>query len=453
MTLLPFVRQSSVPDDGRSAPSDSDSNVADEHEGHSEYSEITSWLERLPSIVRSGGATRDPGAVSLDVLRAGGIGLRWDPEAELWLPFPAANGRIGHRLAPGAIWFPVAYADELSDTGEFAGPWLECPAIIARNGDVMRWVDKVLRGLQQNDGLFPAEIVMGALGAGTNKIERVGAAFPFSSGPGGPDEVSLSPAHAASPPYPSTVDALNRVEYLAGFDLEGERAYENLDIKRVFLVKRPSPKQGDDRSVILIFDADLYDMANGQDIPVDAAMGYLRPVQRYVLQAGLDRAIEINNEVLDKLEDKWGFAQVRKGEAPKLVSVTPPIIEQLHPDDWESEDGKLEFIICDGNHRVVQRVWKEERTMPAVAVLGTPRQPYYARPFSKFEWHYTAATIPTVAPDDASKYSVRDVDVTRLLPSAKEKLDRIPKRLHYRRYFRDLSTGFGYMGGQGGRYV
>ena len=185
-------------------------------------------------------------------------------------------------------------------------------------------------------------------------------------------------------------------------------------------LRDPSRSQSDDRSVILMFDADRYDIANGQEIPVDAAEGSLRPVQRYVLQAGLDRAREINDEVLDKLEDKWGFVRIRKGEAPKPVSVTPPILEQLHPDDWESEDGKhansLSVTETIGSSRESGR---RGRTMPAVAVFGDPHQPYYARPFSKFEWHYTADTIPPVAPDDASKYSVREVDETQLLDSAR----------------------------------
>jgi hypothetical protein len=238
-----------------------------------------------------------------------------------------------------------------------------------------------------------------------------------------------------------------------GYDLADELAYEGLEVRRVFLVKRDQPVYSGTRSVILLFDEQDYDVGELSHAPVEAALGVLRPVQRYVLRPGLDRAKEITEGVLDGMTDKWGFVRIRKGGAPEPVSVTPPILEQLHPEDWEDDRGEREYIVCDGNHRVVQRVWLEERSMPAVAIVGTPREPYYARPFSRFEWDYTATNVQEIAPDTISKYSPRRVDLGKLDKASQATLAKTERRYHYRRYFRDLTTGFGYMGGQGGQYV
>jgi hypothetical protein len=186
----------------------------------------------------------------------------------------------------------------------------------------------------------------------------------------------------------------------------------------------------------------------------------LRPVQRYVLEAGLERAEQILRVVrpaLAEAGDPWGFARVRKGGAPKPVAVTPPIIEQLHPDDRERREGEgdEDFVICDGNHRVVQAVWNGRLALPAVAVIGDLPQPYYARPFGRFEWDATAENEQVVTPDVASKYLSRKVNREKDLPDdeAREKLAAVPDSMLFRRYYRDFESGFGYMGGQGGRFI
>jgi hypothetical protein len=239
---------------------------------------------------------------------------------------------------------------------------------------------------------------------------------------------------------------------MAGFDLEGVFAYAGLDVRRVFLAKKALPLYRGTRPGICVYDAEAYDIAQAEDLSVAQAIGFLRPVQRYVLRAGIDRAELINLQVLDKLPDQWGFVRVTKGESINPVAVTPPILEQLHPDDWEGAEGAREYILCDGNHRVVRRVWMDERPMAAVAVLGEPKHPYYAHPSSKFEWSITAENVVSVPPDAANKYWPRRVDVSQLPAAAQHILARQPREQLYRRYFRNLETGFGYMGGQGGRY-
>lgn len=387
---------------------------------------MIAWLETLPTVIRSGEYSPAPGTVSMDALRPGGTGLRWDPAAG----FVRHNEDPGQRLPPGAIWFPVAYPDEFSEAGEPASPWQDCPALVARNADVMQWIDGILSRYQDR-GVLPQELTMGGLIDAADELQFDGEPHDFNA----------------------TASALAKVTYMAGFDLEGDPAYEGKTIKRVFLAKKDIPKYRGSRPGICVYDADDHDIAEAEHLSALDAMGFLRPVQRYVLRAGIERAELINSQVLDKLPDKWGFVRVVKGESINPVAVTPPILEQLHPDDWEGADGAREYILCDGNHRVVQRVWMDGRPMPAVAVLGDPNQPYYAHPSSKFEWSITAGNIVPVPPDAANKYWPRTVVVSQLSEKAQQILARQPKELLYRRYFRDLETGFGYMGGQGGRWV
>ena len=318
--------------------------------------------------------------------------------------------------------------------------------MVARNADVMQWVHRELATRRRLMGSFPSGIVMGQLSARSNTIEFVGPQIPFASSVG---DRAMTPGV----PSGSTTDAISKVKYMCGFDLDGEYAYRDLEVKRVLLVRRDVPVWSGTRPVILAFDADAHDPNAARHALPSEAVGVLRPVQRYVLRAGLERAGELREEVLLKLDDPWGFARIRKGDAPEPVTVTPPILEQLHPEDWEDEHGADELIVCDGNHRVVELVWNRGHVLPAVAVIGMPREPYYARPFSRFEWGYTAENVQNKSPDQASKYAVRKVDPGKLGPAAAAILARKDPQYHYRRYFRDLTTGFGYMGGQGGNYV
>jgi hypothetical protein len=288
--------------------------------------------------------------------------------------------------------------------------------------------------------------VMGKLGSQPAVIELADPPYPFSAPFG-------EPRPADGPPSGSTVEALAQVEFLAGYDLDGQHPYEDLEVKPVLLVRRELQAWSGTRQVILLFDASTHDRHSAASAPPETAIGVLRPVQRYVLRAGLVRARELYDAVLSSLEDPWGFVRVRKGEAPKPVTVTPPILEQLPPGDWEYGPDRPEFLVCDGNHRVVELVWNGRLAVPAVAVAGTPKEPYYARPFSQYEWDCTAGNVLDRSPDQASKYAVRAVDLAALDPVSAARLAAKPEAERYRRYYRDLTTGFGYMGGQGGRYV
>jgi hypothetical protein len=110
-----------------------------------------------------------------------------------------------------------------------------------------------------------------------------------------------------------------------------------------------------------------------------------------------------------------------------------------------------QLILCDGTHRVVQIVWRARRTLAAVAVLGEPNEPYYAHPQPAWGWRETGARRLRREPSPERKYRVREVDLDALSPERRARFDGAPKSTHYRRYFRELATGFGSLGGQGGR--
>lgn len=432
VTLLPFVRRADTGTDGYGTAG----NVA-ARQRQRDYTAIIDWLNELSTISRRGVQGRGP-RIPIEVLHVGGGGLRWEPPVDRDTP-PLASGE---RVSPGAVWFPLPDPDdEIHDS-----PWCGCPAIVTRNADVMVSVDGELRRRRQPDGSFPDELVVGKLPVGGQSIQVVGEQFPFAAPAG---------SHKATPERPSgsTIEAISKVMFIKDSDLRGQYPYRDLEIKRTYLVRSEITVARVPRTVILVFDADTHDRESVVHAGADSALGVLRPVQRYVMRAGLERAGELYDQVGSKLADEWGFAYIRKGEAPTAVAITPPIVEQLHLYDWEDDRGAGEFILCDGNHRVVELVWKRRLTIPAITVIGETVQPYYAKPFSRFEWNYTAENVQDRSPHQGSKYAVRTVDPSTLDSVSAAELHKRPEKEWYRRYYRDLSTGFGYLGGQGGRYV
>jgi hypothetical protein len=101
---------------------------------------------------------------------------------------------------------------------------------------------------------------------------------------------------------------------------------------------------------------------------------------------------------------------------------------------------------------VVQVAWIERRPLEAVAVLKPPSEPYYALPFGDLEWGITAETELASTPPLEAKYLPRKVEEQDVEAEAWPIVSAIPKRNRYRRYFRELGTGFGSVGGQGGKF-
>ncbi len=432
VVLLPFVA-----DPGPEETADGDTARTSEQERGRELERtIVSWLDELPRIGRPGDPLIGP-TIPIEAIMADGAGLRWEPTAD---PDDAAlehDPALARELPPGAVWFP------LPDSDETHGYWRECPSIVARNADVMAWVEGELRNRRASDGSLPPHLVMGRYQARSGFAAHE-QARPFTTDAPAPD----------GEPAASTVQALRRVTFTKDYEFMGKMAYPSeLAIKRVIL-QRATILVGmaeHPRDVIQVFDVEgIWEPGLPfSELELGEPLGVLRPVQRYVLKAGVERAKVVNDFLAEELTgDPWGFVRASFGGMSDPVSLTPPILEQIWPEDSDSDDGgQHEFVLCDGNHRVVERVWTEEtegsphRSMAAVAVVGTPVEPYYARAFSRYEWDVTADNQLVITPPTEFKHAARKVPGSRT------------DKLLYRRYFRDLETGFGPMGGQGGRFT
>lgn len=248
-------------------------------------------------------------------------------------------------------------------------------------------------------------------------------------------------------PGSSTVDALRLVELNAQFDLAGKRPYAHLEIRRVVLARLPSGTSPAD--AIFAFAVDEL-APRVDDLRGEPPLAVVRPVQRYVRHDGLVRAREVNDTVLARLGDPWGFARFPEPSRPGGLSITPPVLEQAATPDQDRETPFLQLVVCDGNHRVVERVWNRSMPMAAVAVLGEPSEPYYAHPGGWLAWEQTAGNVLAHPPPAHEKYRVRDVTLDRLAAEARDLLVGHPPDTWYRRYFRDLTKGFGDLGEQGG---
>jgi hypothetical protein len=436
VTLLPLVERGAS-----TAPGSEDDRL--------DRRTIVDWLDRL-EVVRlpDDGLGETPG-LPVEALHDGGTALRWDPTNKLSPELDAAARRSVERAYPGAIWFPL-------DLEEPA--WERCPAIRSRNLDVMSWVWQEVSGYRERAGRMPDELVLGAHSAAASDRYEVVQNYPYEPLDGGAAETT-SAVDDESPPGRSTVEALEKVEFLGAWDLKGHHPYAGARFRKVWLKRCPHPEM-ENRHGIFVFLADGADPCTLQPATC-TPMGMLRPVQRFVLVAGLKRAAEIQKQVREQLTDPWGFVRIKKGAAPRLVSVTPPIIERLHSSDRDSGGIGVDFVLCDGNHRVVQRVWKDEEPLEAVAVVPSEAaedlpEPYYAHPFGRLEWDATVDNELRRTPEQASKYLVRRVYADQLKDDElRERVQRreIAEDQLYRRYYRDLEKGFGYLGGQGGRFA
>ena len=419
--------------------------------------DLVGWFNELPSVQTPGAPLHGRQTLPMEAVMADGAGLRWEPSNDdVSSEDTDDEARRRTMLPPGSVWFP------LPETDETVGPWELCPSITARNADVMRWVSEQLRSRRSAAGAFPAHIVFGQMRE-AESFQLVEGPFPFASAHTGGDETA---------PAVSTLEAMRRVKYDKKYDLACEHPYEESEIKQVVLVRRTievglrrdSNGRKRERDVILVFDATNRLKASDRDLRYfmtcaldwgGELLGLLRPAQRYVLRAGLDRAEWVTNFIAAECKtDPWGFVRATYGGAGEPVSLTPPIVERVQWHDCDSDDeDKIDFVVCDGNHRTVHKVWKNRQPAAAIGVVSEPVQPYYARPFSPYEWDITADNILTVSPDPRFKYAAQRVDLAKLNEQSQKILRGHPEDMLYRRYYRDLGSGFGPVGGQGGRYV
>jgi hypothetical protein len=313
----------------------------------------------------------------------------------------------------------------------------------------MTWVDAVLsEEVKGAGGIFPPKMVLGgfSLASTINQTFKVRFCRPFELDAlrtGSVDEGGIAG---------SMVEALRRVQLNPEMDLVGVRPYQKSRIERAIL-----RRAGDQIEVFSVAGKGVDERGVLQP---GEQMGLLLPVQRSVLEFGLVRAEQVNAQVLDRLctaqEDgcqAWGFARVTVDETSLTgtrrsfeVTITPPIVEEL-------EGRPNEFILCDGTHRVIAKlllgddeVGESPRMLQAVAVRDVSH-PYYALPMSSDQWREVARRRLQEPPVTSDKYEVRAVPSDQQSHPA---LRKHKKSDWYRRYFRLLTLGFGYMGQQGG---
>ncbi|WP_155892096.1 hypothetical protein [Conexibacter woesei] len=423
VTLLPLVERSSDHDDQRAR----------------DVKRLIAWFHDLDSASDGETSAGPARGLAMTALSDGGSAVRFDPTAEL-VANPDKAARAQAEMAPpGAVWFPIGAPGT-------EAPWRGVPSIKARNADVMSQLDRVLASELESGELRPELMLGGAVE--TERGYEIVRTFSWS------DDAEPDP----DVPGLSTVDALSKVTFAKISDLEGA-AYPAEQFRQVYLRRMSVGKWRQERDAILVFAAARADEIGLEDLKPEHALGRLRPVQRYVLSKGLARVDELLPvfEQLAAEGNPWGFARVRKGGVGIPVSVTPPILEQLHADDlgealYDGDEDRTvrEFVVCDGTHRVVERVWRRRAVVPAILVDSQPSAPYYALPFGALEWDLTAARPLSVTPPQSGKY------VTRAVPRQDaganwDEVRKTPESGRYRRYYRDLESGFGRLGGQGGR--
>lgn len=330
----------------------------------------------------------------------------------------------------GLVWVPINL-------------WQQSDAIRSRNADVMQWVDETLAELRKVTSVIPRWLVSGSgeeLRVGITHLEQ----RPFGNG-----DIGRDVAESQQGSFPdSLVRGLDNV--MTGKD--NVHVYRGQGICMGRLRIESDQTHGRIRIAVYVCDNERR----------EKLAGYLRPVQRYVLAQGLRRAErlrrEINNylrqnrSVEDGFSDfadlgvtsKAGYLRVTLSEIGE-ISVLPLIVEQISVGDQEGD--VPEFILCDGNHRLVQYLLVDKcESVGCAIVAGSPKQPYYAWPYSRWDWNVMLQNQLEDTPDLYSKYTPRyHNDATR------EDIKHAPES--YRQFFRDLSTGFGDIGTQAGRLV
>ncbi|MBF0136026.1 MAG: metallophosphoesterase [Magnetococcales bacterium] len=342
--------------------------------------------------------------------------LRWEGEISRGKP----------TLHRGIVWFPL-------------NEWRNCPAIVARNADVMCWVETCLNNMRGPENIrigdrdyYHNTVCLGELNLNNEGklVKRVVANMTFDKNcPDVSDEVKEKINC-----YPQNLSkGLELVKLNKKMDLNGSQPYLGSSISHAYLKR--------EKDNIVVF----------SDKELKNKLGLLRPIQRYVLIDGLKRVERLSSE-LDALgfdiKNLEGYLIVEMVNSVKLLSVLPPVIESTQTREVNKENSvNNEFLVCDGNHRIVHHCWNKEEIYKVVLIDG-PAYPYYAYPFAANEWYVTASQKLYIPPSHANcKYTPRNV-VQEIQGISGQK---IPEGERFRRYFRDFDSSFIHVGGQGGR--
>lgn len=329
----------------------------------------------------------------------------------------------------GLVWLPLSL-------------WHQSAAIKSRNGDVMKWIEETIDELRKTSRDLPGWLLLGSkdrLKLGLTQVEQ----RPFGNGHGGRHTTDSNPADGP--------DSL-----VSGIDNVLTNSKEDCHIYRGQAIRmgrlRLDARYPHGRIGVSVYFAG----SDGGEVYA----GRLRPVQRYVLTQGLRRAEDLRttvNAALARLRGvegavadiadlgmtkEAGYLRVTT-PGGRVLSVLPLIIERVAAADQEGE--MAEFVLCDGNHRLVQYLMIDKCEAVGCAIVdGEPKQPYYAWPYSWMDWNIVLQNQLATTPDLYSKYTPRYPTGTTF-----EDIKNNPES--YRQYFRDFNTGFCDIGTQGGR--
>ena len=324
--------------------------------------------------------------------------IRWEPDVE--------NGTV-EKLGPGLVWFPLA-------------DWKKCKSIIARNADVMQWVEAIIKKIDSGQLKYS---MLGNL----ENIEQ---------------EQSIAITNIKSFEFESLKKKLKNVRCNPSLDLSEKYPYSRDDkIEQVILRKS-------ENDTIRVF-----------GLKNDDELGVLRPVQRYILKQGIKRIKELSEAIADykikDSEEKYdpckldGFLELELTGGMK-ISHLPPIIETIKKDEWHNDNDEEEFLVCDGTHRIIFHCWKNGTEIRAI-LIRNPEIDYYAYPIYKTDWIIIANNQYDMTPDLNSKYAPRIVPAEELKTLKDKYKYMVTSENAFRRYYRDFNTAFGSVGCQGGR--
>ena len=368
---------------------------------------------------------------TVPVLNEGHYVFRWDG-------FEKGN-RAAAYVPPGYVWFPLE-------------DWHEYSSIRTRNSDVMHWVGSKIQQFKKNNGnkvpdwlLWNESNDYKLAFYGIDRIET----RPVK------DQEDLSSQNSEFS-IPASLEIGLRSVQLIKHQFRKEiwvRPYENSKIEMVYLQIEPRKPSVDEPFRVKVFDLSGF------------PLGYLRPVQRYVLKAGLERARTLRKKIQEKIsidvkklgkDGENGYLLLKISGREKPIAFLPPVLESITNEKEKEDHNNEEFIVCDGNHRVVEYLLNSVDDEPSLncVLVRNPNWPYYAYPSSSWDWWVTKENVLASSPDLYGKYTPRmapDEVLNHKGEDEKENRREAFRQNGYRLYFRDFGTAFPDMGSQGGK--
>lgn len=346
------------------------------------------------------------------------------------------------RAPHGFFWFPLR-------------EWKKNPAIVARNADVMEWVQSTLVKLRAHSRKEDRK------GDGRSSNNGALPDWLFPRKEAGLFDLDFAMAKKRS--FQELEDGIRKVPLQHNEKL---MPYEQATIKMVVV----RCNGGKDSSGKWKYGTTLV-VCQPDGSGGERELGVLRPTQRYVLKQGLVRTRAIRKKLKELLSldpaklgtSDCGYLSVPAISETHNIDILPPILEDIPESEWERSGGgaadgqkRREFLVCDGNHRIMEYCWNNDESLNCLLiehdgkVPAEHRVPYYAYQMTSRDWYVVNQNALAQTPDVIGKYAVRlpsSDDLTRYCLKEEQELS---ERGRYRIFFRNFSAVFN-LGGQAGR--